>query len=143
MHNFFYKTALGFDFGTKYIGVAVGQTLTKTAKPLTSIYNIEGTPDWKNIKKIIAEWQPHVLIVGVPVNMDGTPQPITFLAQQFCIQLGKQTQLPVFEIDERLTTVEARSQIFSHKGSKGLTKAAIDSYSAKLILEDWLSQYSV
>jgi len=131
-------TVIGFDFGTKYIGLAIGQTLTKTAKPLTSITNIDGIPDWKALKKIITEWCPNAFVVGIPLNMDGTTQPMTFYAQQFVTQLKERFNLPVYEIDERLTTVEARSQIFSSKGFKGLTKSAIDSYAAKLILEDWL-----
>lgn len=135
-------TIIGFDYGTKYIGLAVGQTLTKTAKPLLSITSIDGAPDWKRIKTVIHEWRPQALVVGIPLNMDGTTQPITFLAQDFANQLRNEFNLPVYEIDERLTTVEARAQIYSQRGYKGLTKSAIDSFAAKIIVEDWLNQNS-
>lgn len=132
---------LGFDYGTKYIGIAFGQTLTNSAQALTTIVNINGIPNWLAIQKIIREWQPNVLAVGLPLHMDNTEQTITLLAKKFTQELQEQFKLPVYQIDERLTTIEARSQLFSQKGYKGLTKSAIDSYSAKLIVEDWLSQY--
>lgn len=132
------KTLIGFDFGTRCIGIAVGQSLTQTAKPLTSISAVKGEPEWPQVRKIIDEWKPDALVVGIPLNMDGTHQPITFKALHFAEKLRQQFGLPVYTVDERLTTVEAKAQIFAAKGYKGLTKAAIDSFSAKLILEEWL-----
>ena len=70
-------TLLGFDFGTKSIGVAVGQQLTGTARPLTALKAQEGTPDWNLIEKLLKEWQPDYVVVGLPLNMDGTEQPLT------------------------------------------------------------------
>lgn len=136
-----YQTILGFDFGTKYIGIAVGQTITKSAKPLTTLFAVAGIPKWEELSRLIKEWRPNALVVGIPLNMDGTQQPITFKALYFAEQLKEKYKLPVYEIDERLTTIDARSQIFAAKGYKGLTKTAIDSFAAKLILDDWLSQY--
>lgn len=131
-------TALGFDFGMKHIGVAVGQTITCTANPLTSLKAINGIPKWDEIAKIITTWNARALVIGIPLNMDGTEQPITAAAKKFGNRLEAQFKLPVHRVDERLTTVEAKQQLFDSSGYKALDKTSIDSYSAKLILESWL-----
>ena len=92
---------LGFDFGMKRIGVAVGQTVTKTARPLETLKAKQGVPHWEKILKLIKTWQPDALIVGIPLNMDGTPQPLTEAAEQFANELKKRFELPVYGIDER------------------------------------------
>jgi putative Holliday junction resolvase len=74
-------TLLAFDFGTKSIGVAIGQRVTGTARPLNALKAQDGTPDWKLIEKLLKEWQPEAVIVGLPLNMDGTEQPLTARAQ--------------------------------------------------------------
>lgn len=132
------KIFLGFDYGLKHIGVAVGQTLTRTAQALTSVRAHDGVADWNEIEKLIATWKPHALIVGNPLNMDGTPQWLTHKAQMFAKQLQQRYHLPVHLVDERLSTVEARAALFAAGGYKALQKKAIDSLSAKLILENWL-----
>ena len=68
------RTLLGFDFGMKNIGIAVGQELTRTANPLTAIKARDGIPDWELIARLLQEWQPALLVVGLPLNMDGTEQ---------------------------------------------------------------------
>ncbi len=135
-------TALGFDFGMKHIGVAVGQTITNTATPLTSIKARDGIPNWDEIEKLISTWNVKVIVIGIPLNMDGTEQPITAAAKKFGNRLEARFKLPVHRIDERLTTVEAKQQLFDSLGYKALDKASIDSYSAKLILESWLNSNS-
>lgn len=130
-------TAIGFDFGMKYIGIAVGQTITRTAQALTTLSAIHGIPNWDEIAKIIAVWQPNVLIVGLPLNMDGTAQRITENARQFGQMLKERFELPVYFEDERLSTIEAREKLFSQGGYRALTKKAVDSLSAKIILESW------
>lgn len=132
---------LGFDFGTKKIGVAVGQTVTKTANPVGLLRANQGVPRWESIEKLIAQWQPVALVVGIPLNMDGTPQWTTDKARQFADQLKERFKLPVFGVDERLTTVEARDQVFQEHGYKGLQATAIDAVAAKIILEDWLRSH--
>lgn len=133
-----FKTVIGFDFGSKYIGVAVGQTSPSLAQPLTSL-TIKGNElPWKEIVQLLKIWSPNVLVVGIPLNMDGTEQPITHLARDFLIELKNRFQLPVFPIDERLTTVEARSRLFAAGGYKALKKKSIDSVAAQLIVEMWL-----
>jgi len=131
---------LGFDFGTKKIGVAVGQTVTKTANPLGLLRANQGEPVWASVKKIIDEWQPIALVVGIPINMDGTRQRVTHQAEHFVEELKSRFHLPVYGIDERLTTVEARDRIFQEQGYKGLQKTAIDAIAAKIILEAWLQK---
>src|SRR5437868_4556129 len=87
---------LGFDFGTKRIGVAVGQSLTRTARPLAMLKAKEGSPDWNEVARVIAEWKPDALVVGFPLNMDGTEQPLTHRARHFAEQLELHFQLPVY-----------------------------------------------
>lgn len=127
---------LGFDFGLRRIGVAVGQTITQSARPLTILNAKQGTPDWHEIKKLILEWGANALIVGLPLNMDGTEQPITERARAFGQQLQAHFQLPIYFVDERLTTVAAREEMHSQlKGAARFDHA--DSVSAKLIVESW------
>ena len=78
---------IGFDFGTHNIGVAVGQTITGTASPLPALKAKDGQPDWSKVEKMIAEWQPKLLVVGLPLNMDGSEQPLTDLARKFANRL--------------------------------------------------------
>ena len=128
---------MGFDFGTKRIGVAIGQTITKTARPLETL--AADTALWDNIHALIKRWQPEALVVGIPLNMDGTEQPITAQAKQFAKLLHERCQLPVYNMDERLSTVAAREHVFQKGGFKALKKTKIDSVAAQLILEHWLT----
>ncbi|BCG08070.1 MULTISPECIES: Holliday junction resolvase RuvX [Buttiauxella] len=130
-------TLLSFDFGTKSIGVAVGQRITRTARPLTAIKAQDGTPDWNVIEKILKEWQPDEVIVGLPLNMDGTEQPLTARARKFANRLHGRFGVKVALQDERLSTVEARAGLFEHGGFRALNKGSIDSASAVIILESW------
>lgn len=129
---------LGFDFGTKRIGVAVGQTLTQTAKPLIILKADKGTPRWSEVKTLIQTWEPVALVVGIPLNMDDTAQKLTDLARHFAYALKKQTHLPVFGVDERLTTQSVRSTIFETQGYRGLKQSSIDAEAAALLLTEWL-----
>ncbi len=136
------RTLLGFDFGTKSIGIAVGQEITGTARPLTAFKANDGIPDWDLIAQQINEWQPDLVIVGKPLNMDGTEQAITKRAVKFANRLtgrfGVKTELH----DERLTTKDAKARLFEDGGYKALQKGAIDSASAMVILESWMeAQY--
>ncbi len=128
---------IAFDFGTKRIGVAVGQGLTKTATPLEPISAEQGVPNWQTITTLVQCWQPQAFVVGLPVHMDGTEQLITQRTRSFIEALHKKTSLPVYEMDERLTSIEARSQLFAQGGYAFLKKNSVDSFAAKLILEQW------
>lgn len=134
-------TILGFDFGMKRIGVAVGQSVTQTARPLCVLQAAQGMPRWEEIAKLIKTWQPDRLIVGIPLNMDGSEQPLTQRAHQFSLLLEEKYKLPVSGMDERLTSVEAKSRLFNEGGYKALKNTPIDSVAAQLILQNWLAQF--
>ena len=133
---------LGFDFGTKSIGVATGQMITATAQPIAAIKANDGIPNWDIVEKVINEWQPDLVVVGLPLNMDGTEQMITQRAKKFANRLNGRFGVKIALQDERLTTASAKEFIFSHGGYKALDKGKIDSVSAALILESWMeAQY--
>lgn len=133
------QTLLGFDFGMKRIGIAVGQTLTQTAQPLAVLKAHKGEPVWADIQALIEIWQANALVVGIPLHMNGTEQPLTHDAREFAKKLGDRFLLPVYTIDERLTTIEARQQLHEQgKLKDNILSKTIDSYAAKLILEQWL-----
>jgi len=125
------KTLLCFDYGSKRIGVAVGQTITGTATPLEIINSYKNRPDWEKIQQLINDWQPTALIVGIPVHMDDTRQQMTQAAEKFVRQLEGRFHLSVFGVDERLSTFEAKSRSGKNK--------AVDSIAAQAILETWMS----
>ena len=134
-----HKVLLGFDFGTKRIGVAVGQTITQTARPLITLAAKQGIPSMDELTKLVKTWQPDALVVGIPLNMDGTEQPITRAARQFIVLLQENYALPVYEVDERLSTKDARERLFNQGGYKALLHGQVDSVSAQLILQNWLT----
>lgn len=134
------ELVLGFDFGLKHIGVAVGQSLTQTASPLTALKATQGTLAWEAIAALISEWQPQALVVGLPLSMDNKELSITPAAKRFVDFLKAHTELPVYTVDERLTTKEAKQLLFEKSGARGLTKDKIDGVAAKLIVEQWLRQ---
>ena len=103
------KTVLAFDFGTYSIGCAIGQSITGTAQGLPAFKAQDGIPDWAQNEKVIQEWQPDILVVGLPLNMDGTEQSLTQRAKKFANRLNGRFNLPVELQDERLTTVEAKA----------------------------------
>lgn len=131
------RTALGFDFGMKYIGVAVGQEITASASVLGSVKATDGIPHWPNIEKYFHEWQPDFIIVGLPLNMDGTEQQVTAAARKFGNRLHSRLGLPVEFQDERLTTVDAKAQLFERGGYRNLKKDKVDAQSAVLIIESY------
>ena len=137
MHS--YQVAIGFDFGTSKIGVAVGQSITSTATPINQIPAKKGVPDWPSLDKILKEWQPDVLVVGIPTKMDGSWQLITELCNKFINDLKSKYEIPVYGVDERLSTKSAKEEIFSKSGYKGLQKISVDSVAASIILEQWMN----
>ncbi|MBP2194920.1 Holliday junction resolvase RuvX [Erwiniaceae bacterium L1_54_6] len=135
------ETLLGFDFGTKSIGVAVGQQLTGTARALTALKAQDGTPDWNQIERLLKEWQPDYVVVGLPLNMDGTEQELTARARKFANRLHGRFGVRVELQDERLSTVEARAGLFERGGYRALQKGRVDAQSAVIILEDWFDNH--
>ena len=123
------QSCLAFDFGTKRVGVATGSRFTANAEPLRSIA-LEGDARFAAIEKLIKEWQPDALVIGVPFHPDGAEHEITLRARKFGRQLKGRFRLPVFEVDERYTSVEAESY-----GAKD-----VDSTAAALILEQFFRE---
>jgi putative Holliday junction resolvase len=137
-------TALGFDFGTRRIGVAIGNLLTRSAAPLTTVCG--GGPDWAAIGALIEEWKPDALVVGVPYNADGSESALTASARRFARQLTGRFGLPVHEVDERWTSMEAAAVLRQQRRSglrrRPLARGDVDSQAARLVLQDWLESRS-
>ncbi|PSW44093.1 Holliday junction resolvase RuvX [Photobacterium leiognathi] len=132
------RTVLGFDYGTKSIGVAIGQELTGTATPLAAIKANDGVPNWDNIEKLLKEWQPDLVVVGLPLDLEGKElETITPRAKKFANRVHGRFGCQVELHDERLSTVEARAELFERGGYRSLSKGNIDSQSAVVILESW------
>ncbi|QYJ74272.1 MULTISPECIES: Holliday junction resolvase RuvX [Shewanella] len=136
------STVMGFDFGTKSIGIAVGQSITGSANPLTSVKAVDGIPNWEDIGKLINEWKPDLLVIGLPLNMDGTEQEMTQRARKFANRLNGRFGVKIATQDERLTTADAKARLFEFGGFKALTKGQVDAVSAVLIVESYFeNQY--
>lgn len=125
-------TVLGFDFGLKHVGVAVGQTVTGSANPLGVIRAREGSPDWRGLDAMMEEWRPTLLIVGLPLNMDGTVSEMAARAKRFANRLKGRYGLEVALRDERLTSFAARSVCADPDARHAVA--------AQLILESWLAE---
>ena len=138
-----HKALLCFDFGLKQIGVANGQTLTGIANGLTIIKASDGAPDWAQVSNVIDEWRPNLLLVGLPLNMNGSESELSQRARRFARRLQGRYSIEVQMVDERLTSREAKSVLHEEQHSSGrkgkmsdLTK--IDHLAAALILQSWL-----
>jgi len=127
-------TAMAFDYGTHRIGVAYGQSITGTAKALPVIKARDGIPDWSTLQALVAEWQPDVLVIGMPWNMDDSESDLLRRARKFANRLHGRIHKPCFGIDERLTSFEARGYLM-----RGQADGAVDSVAAQLLLESWFA----
>ncbi|ASJ97540.1 Holliday junction resolvase RuvX [Shewanella marisflavi] len=130
-------SVLGFDFGTKSIGVAIGQQITGSATPLASLKANDGIPRWEEIEALINEWKPDLIVVGLPLNMDGTEQEMTQRARKFANRINGRFGVKTATQDERLTTADAKARLFEMGGYKALSKGQVDSMSAVLIIESY------
>ena len=138
------ETILAFDFGLRRIGVAVGQRVTDSATPLAVVRCGDDGPDWGQIARLIEEWQPDRLVVGLPTNTDGTPSQMTSLAEGFIKDLGRY-ELPIEPEDERYSSLEAEELLISERAQgarRRIAKEAIDSTAATLIAQRWLRRNS-
>jgi putative Holliday junction resolvase len=131
---------LAFDFGFAHIGVATGQSVTGTATPLTTISARQGRPDWPALDQLVREWRPDLLVVGLPLNMDGTESDMSTHARTFGDRLRGRYDCAVEFADERLTTYDARTPVGNATGAGAdrMGKYA-HAYAAKLIAETWLA----
>ncbi|HEY9018564.1 Holliday junction resolvase RuvX [Thiomicrospira sp.] len=128
---------IGFDFGLKRIGVAVGQTVTRTASPETIVKSRDGVPDWAHITQLFEHWNPVAIVVGLPMRLDGSEQPFTQSARKFGQRLQGRYQRPLFFIEEQLSSHEAEQRLKSHAQAN----VQLDAHAAQIILENWLSHY--
>ena len=132
---------LGFDFGNKKIGVAVGYADTCIASPLQTIRSLNQTPDWQKIGQLIDEWRPIGLVVGISRQDDGSDNIVTPRMQKFCRQLNGRYNLPVHQVDETLTTFAAKQMLFDDlKVSAAKLWAVQDQLAAQLILQSWFDK---
>ena len=136
-------TALAFDFGFKRIGLAVGSSLTGTAAPRPAVAMLPAGPDWQAISREIHAQAPQVLVVGVPYNADGSESAMAGAARRFARELGTRFGLPVGEVDERWSSLEAGAALKERRASgqrrKRIQKQDIDSAAAAVILTRWLA----
>jgi putative Holliday junction resolvase len=130
------RTVIGFDFGSHWIGVAVGQTLTLQATPLKALKN----NDWKGIKQVLDEWKPQKLVVGLPLSMNGEDQKMTAATKRFGRQLEGRFGIDTMMVDERLTTREAYQIAVEQQSKK--SKQELDCLAAALITESWLQNHA-
>jgi putative Holliday junction resolvase len=130
-------TVLAFDFGEKRIGVATGETLLGSAHPLTVIRAESNDDRFAAIGKLIAEWQPVQLVVGLPTHADGTPHETTRLAQKFAERLRRRFHLPVAFADERLTSLDAEARLRETGRDSRAARPLLDAVAAQLILQTW------
>lgn len=131
---------IAFDFGLKRIGVAVGTSATGTSQMLAPLPARDGQPNWDDIGKLFKEWQPGLLLIGIPLDMDGNDLSVTPNARKFMNRLHSRFGLPVKAMDERVTSKEARQQLFEHGGYKTLKNQSVDSLSAELMLQQYFSE---
>ena len=133
------RSVLAFDFGLVQIGVAVGNTLLRSTQPLAILRAREGIPDWQALEQLVRDWQPDLLLVGDPLNMDGSDSELCERARKFARRLHGRLGLPVTMVDERLTSFEAK-QVSREQGHRGdYKRRPIDSQAAELVLRSWLN----
>jgi len=128
------RTVLAFDFGLKRIGVAVGEPELGTAHPLPAV------ADFSEIEKLVSEWKPANLVVGLPTSVQGVPHAMTKQAEDFARRLERRFKLPVARVDERYTSVEAESRL-KESGARSPSKKSVDSVAAQLILQQYLDDH--
>ena len=138
---------MAFDYGERRIGVAFANTRTLLATALTTLAARDGEPTWQELDTLVADWEPEVLVTGLPYNMDGSESQLTKKVRAFADQIGSRYELPVELVDERLTSLEA-SSLLRQQRQEGLRKRRlrreeIDSHAARLIAESWLEHLNV
>lgn len=133
------KLVLGFDYGLRQIGVAVGQMVTKQARELCVLKARDGIPSWEQIQTLLKKWQPDVLVVGLPLNMDGSKSEMSERAEKFARRLMGRFNIPVYMHDERLSSFEAK-EAYKQQGIKqDYHDSPVDALAAALVLEAWLT----
>lgn len=133
---------LGFDYGARCIGVASGNRISQSARPLAALAAQAGQPDWTRIDALLREWMPDALVVGLPLTLDGEEQKTSRAARAFAKALGERSGVPVHLADERHTSQEAARRFAAQRAAGSARRrdaANIDSLAAAVILESWLA----
>jgi len=136
---------LAFDYGEARTGVAVGQELTGTASPVTTLMTTRGRPDWKQIEVLIREWRPRLIVVGMPRRRDDSPHPLAPKISAFCRTLERRYGIPVHTMDESFTSLEASERLKSLRQGgrrRRVAKTDIDKAAAALLLERWMRAHA-
>ena len=131
------RRVMAFDFGTRRIGVAVGQELLGSGQPVALVPARDGIPDWQQIESLLEEWRPDLVVVGLPLNMDDTENDMCARARKFGKRLHGRYHVPVEMVDERLTSFEAKGDVMAAGGSRDFGRHGVDDRAAVLILETW------
>ncbi|MFO7530041.1 MAG: Holliday junction resolvase RuvX [Marinobacter sp.] len=134
------RRVMAFDFGTRRIGVAAGQELLGTGEPLAMIPARDGIPDWSVVEKLLEEWRPDLVLVGLPLNMDDTENEMCARARKFGNRIHGRFHYPVEMVDERLTSFEAKGDVMARGGSRDFGRHGVDDRAAVLILETWFRE---
>ena len=134
------RTVMAFDFGLRQIGVATGNCLLHTTQPLPIIRARDGVPDWRALEGMVHDWLPDLLVVGDPLNMDGSDSELSARARKFARRLQGRLGLEVTMVDERLSSFAAKldSREQGHRGD--FKRQPVDSLAAELILRTWLAE---
>jgi putative holliday junction resolvase len=135
------KTLLAFDYGTQNIGVAVAQTITKTANALQGLKAKDGIPDWSQIEKLLTEYKPDLVLIGLPLNMDGSESELSTRARKFANRIHGRFGVVIEMVDERLSSFAAKGEVMERQGSRDYKNNPVDSIAARILLDDWLSAY--
>ena len=135
-----HETIIAIDFGLRNIGVAVGNTLSLTSRPLTILQARDGVPDWDALSSIFSEWRPDRILVGNPLNMDDSESDMGRQAARFARRIEGRFGLPVTLVDERLSSREAKANALAagHRGD--FASISVDDEAAAIILATWLHQ---
>ena len=136
------QNLIALDFGLRRIGVATGTCVTGTAGPLTTMSAVDGEPDWQQLTNILQEWQPDILVLGLPYNTDGSESEMTARVRKFAAELEARYQKRVSFIDERYTSVEAEALLKEERRrgtrTRKINKEDVDARAAQLIAESWM-----
>ncbi len=133
-------TVLGIDYGLKRIGIASGQTITGSASPITTLNRINGSTDWDALGQLINQWKPQALIVGMPYYLDGKENDMTKTVEKFCLELEQRFAIPIFKINEALSSYEAEEMLKKNTKIGKHNKHEIDKMAAAIIVQNWLDQ---
>jgi putative holliday junction resolvase len=138
------RVILAFDFGFRRIGVACGDTVSRSARPLKAVLADQGGVRWQDIDQLLRDWQPNLAVVGLPYNVDGTDSSMTTGARQFAAELSTRYRITVDLVDERYSSLDAQARLKSQRESgarrRRVEKADIDAAAACVILERWFTE---